>query len=59
MRNIAKINANDRKALSCNTAAKMGMTCAIIENDFWVCYKTLPFGWYRSSGMRWIIAMEF
>ena len=38
MRNIAKINENDRKALFHNTAAKMGMTDAIIEKDFWVCY---------------------
>lgn len=38
MRKIAKINENDRKALFHNTAAKMGMTDAIIEKDFWVCY---------------------
>ena len=38
MRNIAKIKGNDRKALFHNTAAKMGMTDAIIEKDFWVCY---------------------
>ena len=38
MRNIAKINENDRKALFHNTAAKMGMSEAIIEKDFWVCY---------------------
>ena len=38
MRNIAKINENDRKALFHNTAAKMGMTDAIVEKDFWVCY---------------------
>ena len=38
MRNIAKIKENDRKALFHNTAAKMGMTDAIIEKDFWVCY---------------------
>ena len=30
MRNIAKINENDRKALFHNTAAKMGMTDAIV-----------------------------
>lgn len=36
MRNIAKIKENDRKALFHNTAAKMGMTDAIIgkENSF-------------------------
>lgn len=38
MRNIATINETDRKALIHNTAAKMGMTDAIIEKDFWVCY---------------------
>ena len=38
MRNIAKVKENDRKALFHNTAAKMGMTDAIIEKDFWVCY---------------------
>lgn len=38
MRNIAKIKENDRKALFHNTAAKMGITDAIIEKDFWVCY---------------------
>ena len=38
MRSIAIINENDRKALFHNTAAKLGMTDAIIEKDFWVCY---------------------
>ena len=38
MRKIAKIAESDRKALFHNTAAKMGMTDAIIEKDFWVCY---------------------
>ena len=38
MRNIAKINERDRKALFHNTAAKTGMTEAIVEKDFWVCY---------------------
>ena len=38
MIDIAKINENDRKALFQNTAAKMGMTDAIIEKDFWVCF---------------------
>lgn len=38
MINIAKINENDRKALFHNTAAKMNMTDAIVEKDFWVCY---------------------
>lgn len=38
MNNIAKINSNDRKALFHNTAAKMGLTEAIVEKDFWVCF---------------------
>ncbi len=38
MRKIATIKENDRKALFQNTAAKMGLTNAIIEKDFWVCY---------------------
>ena len=38
MRNIATIPARDREALFRNTAAKMGMSEAIIEKDFWVCY---------------------
>lgn len=38
MRKIAKISAKDREALFRNTAAKMGMSEAIIEKDFWVCY---------------------
>ena len=38
MKKIANLNENDRKALFHNTAAKMGMTDAIIEKDFWVCY---------------------
>ena len=38
MRNIAKIYERDRKALFHNTAAKTGMTDAIVEKDFWVCY---------------------
>lgn len=38
MRNIAIIKENDRKALFQNTAAKMGLTNAIIEKDFWVCF---------------------
>ncbi len=38
MIHIAKINEKDRNALFVNTAAKMGMTVAIIEKDFWVCF---------------------
>ncbi len=38
MRKIATIKENDRKALFQNTAAKMGLTNAIVEKDFWVCF---------------------
>lgn len=48
MQNIAKINENDRKALFHNTAAKMGMTDAIVEKDFWVCYM-LDYLFHRSA----------
>ncbi len=48
MQNIAKINENDRKALFHNTAAKMGMTDAIVEKDFWVCYM-LDYLFHRSK----------
>lgn len=48
MRNIAKINEKDRKALFQNTAAKMGLTNAIIEKDFWVCFM-LDYLFHRSE----------
>ena len=38
MRRIAKLPAKDREALFRNTAIKMGMTEAVIEKDFWVCW---------------------
>ncbi len=38
MRDIARLSEKDKKALFHNTAAKMCMTDAIIEKDFWVCY---------------------
>ena len=38
MRRIAVIEARERKALFRNTAAKMGVSEAVIEKDFWVCY---------------------
>lgn len=38
MIDIARLKEADRKALFHNTAAKMGMTDAIVEKDFWVCY---------------------
>ncbi len=38
MRKIALIESNEREALFRNTAAKIGVSEAIIEKDFWVCY---------------------
>ncbi len=38
MRNIAKIALKDREVLFRNTSVKMGMSEAIIEKDFGVCY---------------------
>ena len=38
MRNVALFAKSDLNALFHNTAAKMGMTDAIVEKDFWVCY---------------------
>lgn len=48
MRNIAKISENNRKSLFHNTASKMGMTDAIVEKDFWVCY-VLDYLFHRSA----------
>lgn len=36
MRDIARLSEKDKKALFHNTAAKMGMTDAIIEKDFYI-----------------------
>ena len=38
MRKIAVIESKEREALFRNTAAKMGVSEAVIEKDFWVCY---------------------
>ena len=38
MRRIAGIEAKEREALFRNTAAKMGVSEAVVEKDFWVCY---------------------
>ena len=38
MRDIAKLPSNDRRALFTNTANQTGLTVAIIEKDFWVCW---------------------
>ena len=38
MREIAKLPSNDRRALFTNTANQAGLTVAIVEKDFWVCW---------------------
>lgn len=38
MKNMVKISKKERMALFNNTAAKTGMTAAVIEKDFWVCW---------------------
>ena len=38
MRKIAVIGPKEREALFRNTSAKMGVSEAVIEKDFWVCY---------------------
>ena len=38
MRKIARLSADERKALFTNTASKMGLNEAIMEKDFWVCW---------------------
>ena len=48
MRNIALLPPADRRALFMNTAAKTGLTVAIIEKDFWVCW-TLDYLFHRSE----------
>ena len=46
MRNIAKLPATDKRALFSNTASKIGLTVAIVEKDFWVCW-TLDYLFHR------------
>ena len=48
MRDIARLSEKDKKALFHNTAAKMGMTDAVIEKDFWVCFM-LDYLFHRSA----------
>ena len=48
MRAIAKINESDRRDLFINTATKKGLTEAIIEKDYWVCFM-LDYLFHRSK----------
>lgn len=47
MLNIARTTAEQRRALFHNTAIKMGLSDAIVEKDFWVCW-TLDYLFFRS-----------
>ena len=47
MRKIAQLPDQDRRDLFRNTADKMGLSDAIVEKDFWVCF-TLDFLFHRS-----------
>ena len=38
MKNVARFSDNDKRRLFRNTADKMGLTDAIVEKDFWVCF---------------------
>lgn len=38
MRKVARLEDSDRRELFRNTADKMGLTDAIVEKDFWVCF---------------------
>jgi len=55
MRNIVKLSEKDREALFENTANQMGLTDAIIEKDFWVCW-TLD---YLFHDCRWKDKLAF
>jgi len=46
MKQIARLAPEERRALFTNTADKMGMTIAIVEKDFWVCW-TLDYLFHR------------
>jgi len=46
MKQIATLAPEDRRDLFTNTASKMGLTIAIIEKDFWVCW-TLDYLFHR------------
>lgn len=38
MKTIARLSASDRSDLFRNTAARVGLSDAIVEKDFWVCF---------------------
>lgn len=38
MKTIARLSASDRSDLFRKTAARVGLSDAIVEKDFWVCF---------------------
>lgn len=46
MRRLARLASSDRQDLFANTAGKLGLTTAIVEKDFWVCW-TLDYLFHR------------
>ena len=55
MRKIVQLSDQDRSDLFRNTADNMGLSDAIVEKDFWVCF-TLDFLFHRST---WKDAITF
>ena len=55
MRKIVQLSDQDRSDLFRNTADKMGLSDAIVEKDFWVCF-TLDYLFHRSA---WKDAITF
>lgn len=51
MINIAKLPDDERCDLFGNTADKMGLSDAIVEKDFWVCF-LLDYLFHMSRGMH-------
>lgn len=47
MRNVARFDDDKRRVLFRNVADKMGLSDAIVEKDFWVCF-TLDYLFHRS-----------
>jgi len=53
MRKIANLPIKDRESLFRNTAHKIGMTEAIVEKDFWVCW-TLDYLFHRCKWKKYL-----
>jgi predicted nucleotidyltransferase component of viral defense system len=47
MKNAARLSDNDKQILFRNTVDEMGLSDAIVEKDFWVCF-TLDYLFHRS-----------